>query len=68
MTSNLGQGIEDLLARVIDEVRQGTIELFHGDVHSLVGLCADDVHDGFSLGQIDPTIQKGPLSKFTRFS
>ncbi len=60
---NLGQGADGSLARV-DEVRQGTIELFHGDVHSLVLFCADDVHDGFSLGQIDLTIQKGPLGKF----
>ena len=27
--------IEDLLARVVDQIRQGTIELFHSDVHIL---------------------------------
>ena len=28
---DLGQGIEDLLARVVDEVRQRAVQLFNGD-------------------------------------
>ena len=47
---DLSQSIEDLLTRVVDEVRQGAIQLFDGNIHSLVGLGADDIHDGFGLG------------------
>ena len=64
---DLSQSIEDFLAGVVDQFRQGAIQLFDGDIHSLVGLGPDNIHDCLSLGQIDPTVQEGPLGKFTRF-
>ena len=56
------------MAGVVDQFRQGSVQLFDGNIHSLVGLSADNIHDGLSLGQIDPTVEEGTLGKFTRFS
>ena len=52
---------------IVDQFRQGSVQLFDGNIHSLVGLGADNIHDCLSLGQINPTVEEGTLGKFTRF-
>ena len=56
------------MARVVDEIREGSVQLFDSDVHSLVSLSSDNIHDRLSLGQIDTTIEESPLGKFTWLS
>ena len=46
---DLSESIEDFLTGVINQIFEGAIQLFDGDIHGFVGLCSDDVHDRLGL-------------------
>ena len=52
-------------AHVAYDPGQAAFELADSAGQALGALSLNDVHDGFGLGQVDASVDEGPLGKFT---
>ena len=68
MSLDVGEGLHEIIAQVMDALAEATGELFIGGGKCEVRAGVDKVADGFGLGEVDAAIDKGAPGEFTRLS
>ena len=61
---DFSQGVQDDLTDIPDHAGQFAVQLMQGHIHRTIGFGTNQVHDSFSLRQINPAVQEGALREF----